>query len=349
MILKISAIFSFSLLIHASLHGQIGGRHVYDFLNLTTGPSITAVGGINVSTVGDDLHMAYQNPALLTDSMDNHLVLSYTDYLADIGFGYAGYSKSFEGLANFHTGVQFVDYGQFEEADEFGNRLGTFSAGEWAWALGASRSIGPFQYGAQVKVIYSRLAPGFQSVGLLGDFGGAYFGKNGLFSAGLTIRNVGAQLSGYADTGIREPVPTQVILGFSNKLKYMPLRFSVTAIHLEQPKLYVEDPNRPVERDLNGNLIDNSPSTVDRVFRHLVFGGEFLLGQALRLRLGYNHQRRQELRSINRGGTTGFTFGAGLRLKRLLIDYGFGSYGLNGLFHTHQFGIGMNFTKPKSS
>ncbi|MEM6629461.1 MAG: penicillin-binding protein, partial [Bacteroidota bacterium] len=94
MSVKICVFFSLLFISLPNIYGQIGGRHVYDFLNLTTGPSVTAVGGVNVSTMGDDLHMAYQNPALLTDSMDNHLVLSYTDYLSDIGFGYAGYSRS---------------------------------------------------------------------------------------------------------------------------------------------------------------------------------------------------------------------------------------------------------------
>ena len=332
-----------------SLSAQIGGRHVYDFLNLSTGPAITALGGVNVSVIEDDVNLAYQNPALCTDSMDNHLSLSYTDYLADIGFGYAGYSKTIPQLGSMHTGIQFVNYGEFQEADALGNRLGTFNAYDLAWVIGGSRQLGRFRYGTQVKVISSQLAPGFSSLGFAADLGASYLAKNRLFSAGLVIRNMGFQISPYADTDLRESLPTQIIIGISNRLKYMPFRFSITAIHLEQAQLVFEDPDRLVEIDLNGNEIDNSPSSLDKVFRHLVFGGEFLLGNAMRIRVGYNHMRRQELRSINRGGMTGFTLGTGIRLKRIHIDYGFGSYGLNGLFHTHQFGIGINFNPPNST
>ena len=335
------------LLITTPGYCQVGGRHVYDFLNLSTGPFITALGGVNVSIWEDDLHLAFQNPALLTDSMDNLLALSYTDYLADIGFGFAGYSKTISGLGSFYSGIQFVDYGELQEADALGNKLGTFSAGELAWALGYSRAVGRFRYGVQTKLIYSKLAPDFQSFGLAADLGAAFQGKERLFSAGLVVRNVGAQLTTYSGEGIRENLPFQVILGISNRLRYVPFRLSITAIHLEQPQLVYDDPDAPVELDLNGNEIDNSPGFADKLFRHLIFGGEFLLGKALRLRMGYNHLRRQELRSQNRGGTTGFTFGAGIFLKRVKIDYGFGSYGLNGLFHTHQFGMAINFNPLK--
>ena len=332
-----------------SLSAQIGGRHVYDFLNLSTGPAITALGGVNVSVIEDDVNFANQNPALCTDSMDNHLSLSYTDYLADIGFGYAGYSKTIPNLGSFHTGIHFVNYGEFQEADALGNRLGTFNAYDLAWVIGGSRQLGRFRYGTQGKVISSQLAPGFSSLGFAADLGGSYLAKNRLFSAGLVIRNMGFQISPYADTDLRESLPTQIIIGISNRLKYMPFRFSITAIHLEQAQLVFEDPDRPVEFDLNGNEIDDSPSSLDKVFRHLVFGGEFLLGNAMRIRVGYNHMRRQELRSINRGGMTGFSLGTAIRLKRIHFDYGFGSYGLNGLFHTHQFGIGINFNPPNST
>lgn len=346
---KRSVLYLSFLFFTSWVNAQIGGRHVYDFLNLSTGPSVTALGGVNVSSPENDLQMAYQNPALCSDSMDNQLVLSYTDYLADIGFGYVGFGKTFEGVGSFHTGVQLVNYGEFQETDELGNRLGTFSASDWAWVIGGAREWGRLRYGAQVKVIASQLAPGFSSLGIATDLGASFHAKNKLLTAGLVVRNIGVQLTPYADTDIRESLPTQVIIGVSNRLKYMPFRFSLTAIHLERPKLVLEDPDQPIEVDLNGNEIDTSPSGLDRVFRHLVFGGEFLLGKALRLRMGYNHMRRQELRSINRGGMTGFSLGTGIRLKRLYIDYGFGSYGLNGLFHTHQFGIGINFNPPNST
>lgn len=326
------------------LSAQIGGRHVYDFLNLPPSARHAALGGVNVSTWDDDPAFAAQNPALINDSMHQHMALSFVNYLADIGYGYAGYSHTVAGLGSFHTGIQYVNYGQMQGADPFGNLTGEFGAQDLAWSLGYSRSIfiDQLRVGANLTFISSSLAPGFTSAGLAMDLGAAYRSKDKLFSAGLSLRNAGMQLSTYTPGASREPLPFEIVAGISNKLRYMPLRFSVTLIQLEHPNLIYEDPNAPVELDLAGNPIEPPNQTVDRIFRHVVFGGEFLLGRSLRLRAGYNHLRRQELRAENRGGMTGFSLGAGLRVRQFALDYGYSSYGVNSLFNTHQFSIRVN-------
>ncbi len=327
------------------IRAQIGGKYTYDFLNLSPAPRVTALGGVNISTLDDDLNMGYQNPALVNDSMHHRITLSYTDYLADIHFGYAGYSRSWKGIGSFHVGMNYVNYGTMQETDPFGTILGEFTAGEWAFVAGGASAVGPFRYGAHLKVVHSRLAEEFSSWGIATDIGAAFLHPNKLFTAGVVVRNAGVQLSTYVDEASREPLPLQVIVGISNKLKYMPLRLSVTAIHLENPTLVQVDPNAPPEFDLNGEIIDQEPAFSDKIFRHLVFGGEFLLGNAMRLRAGYNHMRRQELRSENRGGLTGFSFGVGIRINRFMIDYGYASYGINSLFNTNQFGINIDLNQ----
>ncbi|MFK7925967.1 MAG: type IX secretion system protein PorQ [Bacteroidia bacterium] len=322
----------------SSANAQIGGRNVYDFLNLTPTGRLVALGGVNVSTMDDDPNQAAQNPALLNDSMHNHLSLSFSNYLAGIVYGYTSYAYHKEGIGTFHAGVQYVNYGKMIEADPFGNITGEFGAGEVAVILGYGSSWKQLSFGANWKFISSTIAPGYNSTGIAIDLGGAYRSKDKLFSAGVTVRNLGAQLSTYAAGGVREPLPFEVIAGISQKLRYMPLRFSITATNLDIPRLIYKDPNPEQQFDLAGNPIDPPNQTVDLIFRHFVFGGEFLLGKALRIRGGYNHLRRQELRSANRAGMTGFSLGAGIRISRLAFDYGFASYGANNL-QTHQFSL----------
>ena len=329
------------------LSGQIGGRHTYDFLNLSPSARLASMGGVNVSTFDDDVHFGYQNPALVNDSMHRQLGLSFVNYLLDISYGYAGYSHKFDKLGNFHTGIHYVNYGTFKEADPFGNITGEFSAGDVAWIVGLSRSYKRLRYGANLKWIYSTLANGFNSMGVAVDLGGAYVSKTKLFSAGLVVKNLGTQLSTYVPGAAREPLPFEIVAGLSNKLKYMPLRFSLTFVQLEHPDLILEDPNAEIETDFNGNPIEKN-QTLDRITRHVVFGGEFLLGRALRLRGGYNHLRRQELRSENRGGMAGFSLGFGLRIHRFAFDYGYAAYGLNSTFNTHQFSLLLNLGKKKT-
>ncbi|MEM9985291.1 MAG: PorV/PorQ family protein, partial [Bacteroidota bacterium] len=195
--------FAISCTIGAS--AQVGGRHIYDFLNLVPSARIGALGGVNVSILDDDVHFGSQNPALVNPEMHQRLVASYSPYLAGIKYGYTGYSHTVEGIGSFHSAIQYMNTGQMQGADEFGNFTQTFSAQELVWMIGGSRSWGQFRYGSNVKVISSTLAPGFGSWGLAADLGGSFRSKDSLFSAGLVLRNLGFQLSTYTATGSREP------------------------------------------------------------------------------------------------------------------------------------------------
>ena len=328
-----------------STQAQVGGRHIYDFLNLIPSARIAALGGVNVSTLDDDVHFGSQNPALVTEAMHGRASLSYSPYLAGIHYGYSGYSHTFEGVGSFHTAIQYMNTGAMQGADEFGNLTQTFTAQELVWMVGGSRSWRGFRYGSNLKVISSTLAPGFGSWGLAMDLGGSYRSKDSLFSAGLVLRNMGVQLSTYTGTGGREPLPFEIVAGISNRLRYMPMRFSVTFIQLEHPDLIIDDPDAPVEVDLNGNPIEAGPRIADHIFRHFVFGTEFYLGNFMRLRAGYNHLRRQELRGTSRGGFTGFSLGVGIRASRFAFDYGFRSYGVGSVFGVHQFSLSVQLAQ----
>ena len=331
-----------------SLFAQIGGGHTYDFLNLTYSARLVGIGGENISTFDDDVSLALNNPSLLNDSMHKHAAISFSTYLAGIKYGYASYSHTLKKIGSFHAGVQYVNYGTLQGADEFGNLTQTFSANDLVIIVGGARELKRrVRLGANMKYISSNPATGFgyNSSGLAWDIGAHYRSKNELFSAGISIQNLGLQLTTYTGTPEKEPLPFEITMGVSNKLKYMPLRFSVTFVHLQKPQLIFEDPDKPKELDLNGEVIQARNQWVDNLFRHTVFGGEFLLGPALRLRFGYNHLRARELRAENRSGFTGFSLGLGFRVKRLAFDYGYSSYGISSLFQAHQFGLLLNLAK----
>ena len=336
-----------ALLTYEGAFAQIGGRHVYDFLTLSPSARIVALGGVNISTLDNDINLAAQNPGLLNDSMHKHVSLTWSNYLTDIKYGYAAYAHHFEKLGTFHAGVQFLNYGTLQGADVFGNLTNEFSAGEYAVYLGAARAWKRFSYGANLKFISSTLGPGFNSAGIAMDIGGSYYSKSRLFSAGVVAKNIGTQLSTYVGSASREPLPFEIQAGISNKLKYMPLRFSLTASNLDQLDLIYQDPNAEPQFDLAGNEIPVKNQTIDGIFRHFVFSTEFLLGRSLRLRAGYNHLRRQELSSETRGGLTGFSMGIGIRVKKIIFDYGFSSYGVNSRFQAHQFSLAYNLQKAR--
>ncbi|WNJ21513.1 type IX secretion system protein PorQ [Pontibacter sp. G13] len=336
-------------LLPIGMKAQIGGRHAFDFVNIPVSARTLALGSINVSTQDEDLMMAIDNPALLNEDMHNRVGISLSPYVGGIFHEYVGYARHFEGVGTFHSAVQVINYGEMTEADATGQVLGSFSANEFAWVVGYSRKQGIFRYGANMKLLISQLAPGFSASGIAMDFGAAYRSKSELFHAGISVQNLGVQLTNYTASGERYPLPFQVVAGVSNKLKYMPLRFSITATNLEQPILIYQDPNpQPVIDPFTGEEIQPENTFFDNLFRHFVFGTEFLLGNALRLRAGYNYMRRQELRPENRGGFTGFSLGVGVNSRRVAFNYGYASYGIGNAFNSHQFSAIINLSKPEA-
>lgn len=309
---------------------QTGGNNTYEFLNLTCPARVVALGGTLISVKDKDLNLALQNPSLLDSSMHNTLSLSYVNYLADIQYGYAAYSRTFRKLGSFSAGMQFMDYGKFTSAEVTGELTGQFTASEYALNLSYARPIDSlFAVGGTLKTIYSNLS-GYTSIGNAVDVGAVYSSKKHMSSAALVIKNFGRQWKDY--DLIREPLPFEIQLGFSKKISHAPFRINFTATHLEKWDLTYADPSVPTTDPITGTVIEKSKisTLTDKLGRHLVFGGEILLSQNFHLRLGYNFQRRQELKLETRSGIAGFSFGFGLRISKFILSYGYAKYHLAG-------------------
>ena len=334
-------LLSILLILPGFLPAQIGDAMYIAFLNLTPAPRAASLGGTNISTFDHDVNFAYQNPALANDSMHQQASFSIANYLADITYGYASYAHHFDGIATFHTGVQYLSYGKMIEADVFGNQLGNFSASDLAWVVGGAIQKNLFRFGANLKVINSNIS-GFRSHWGLGmDLGGAYISEKGNFTAGMAFRNIGFSLTRFnVAEEVNTGLPFEMSIGISHRLEHMPLRFSVTATNLQTPNLIFYDKDAPPEIDLSGEPIETSFPFFDNLFRHFVFGTEFLISKGFNIRAGYNHMRRQELRSANRAGISGFSFGAGIKIKMFRLDYGLASFHAVG--PTHQFMVATN-------
>jgi hypothetical protein len=74
-----------------------------------------------------------------------------------------------------------------------------------------------------------------------------------------------------------------------------------------------------------------------------VFNTELILGQNLRLRFGYNYLRKRELAIADFTGTTGFSWGFGIKIKKLYCSYGSANYHLGN--STNQFSIMANISE----
>ena len=62
------------------------GTVAYNFLNLPSSSHIYGLGGVNISTVEDNLNTTDQNPALLGPEMDMQIGLNYMRYVGETNF-----------------------------------------------------------------------------------------------------------------------------------------------------------------------------------------------------------------------------------------------------------------------
>ena len=312
---------------------QIGGDHTYDFLNIPVSARVGALGGNLISVKDDDPNLSVDNPSLLNPEMNSTLSLTYIDYFADINYGYVSYVKDMKKYGTFSSGIKYINYGNFTETDEGGNELGNFTAGEYAFILGWGKALDTsWSVGANLKPVYSSLYQ-YNSFGIATDLGVTYYNPVRQFTASAVIKNMGMQLKPYVE-GNREPLPFEVQMGVSKRLKHMPLRVSVIATHLEQWDLTYDDSTSTNTN--NTTVLENNVETepkknyLDKAMRHVVVGAEFVPSKSFNLRFGFNYKRRKELALTNRPGMVGFSWGMGIRVKKFHLSYGSARYHLAG-------------------
>lgn len=346
MILKKLLFLGFSALICLDSVAQVGGNNTYEFLNLPISARVSALGGNLLSTRDNDLNVAIVNPSLLTDSMDNNIAFSYVNYFADVNYGYFAYAKKFRKLGNFSAGIQYLDYGDFVRTDPTGMVTGNFIAKDMSLNIGYARSIldSNLYVGATLKTIYSNMAS-YTSWGSALDLGATYVRPKKNFAMALVVKNVGRQWKTYVP-GNKEKLPFEVQIGITKKPKHVPFRLSLTYENLEKWDLtYIDPANPPLTEDpLTGEPIKQNKYKVfgDKLMRHIVIGGEFIVTKNFFLRAGYNYQRRKELKIPEKRGASGFSFGFGFRIYKFHISYGRAVYHIAGPSNNFSVSVDLN-------
>ncbi len=282
-------------------------QNVYEFLELDNSARAGALAGSFVSN-NDDPNVIFYNPAGLSLLNESPISFSYVKHLLDINLTSLAYSTEIEGIGRVGAAIKYINYGDFKEATEDGEITGNFGAGDVAFIIGYSNSLDKnFYYGINGKVIYSSIA-GYSSTGLAADLGLHYAFPEDEFDIGFAILNAGSQLSAYENT--KESLPLDIVIGASKRLAHLPLRLSLDFHKLNE------------KRDDFGSK-----------FRAFTVGAEFTLSKALRLRLGYDNEKRKDLKIGTTSGVAGLNIGVGLVISRYDFDYGFSSMGLIGGLH----------------
>ncbi len=343
--MNIRSVFSLCIVFLSSLasFAQIGGSTVYNFLSLPASSTTAALGGDGVALLSEDVSQGFTNPALYNPLQNNRIAFHNAFYYTGINFGSLSFARHFpKKKFTLGAGLQYINYGKLQGYNLYGTPLGDFTAGEYALNVAYSQEIAKnLRAGVALKFVASFLES-YSSFAVAFDAGLVYSDSLGLNTLAISIQNAGRQISTYSGN-LREPLPLNVKIGFAKKLPNAPFRFFVTAHHLQTFDIQYADPAKGVQNPFFGDSLSgngNSSSTGDKIMAHFIIGTELLMGKNLSIRFGYNHLRRQELKLSARSGLTGFSFGAGVRVRRFRLDYALSVYHLVGA--THQLGISTN-------
>ena len=339
--------FILTLLMILTLHSamaQLGGSKTYMFLNMTNSARISALGGNFVPVYDHDINLAYSNPSLISEQMNNQISLNYLNYFADVNAGFVAYGHHFNKVGTFVATLQFLGYGDFTERDNTGRELGSFNAGEYSLNIGWSKKLSEhFQMGVNLKNIYSQLDR-YSSYGIAVDLALSYIQTEKDLYSSLIIKNLGGQITTYTE-GVREPIPFEIQWGISKKFEHAPLRVMMLLNDLQKWDLTYSDPNKEPEIDpFTGEEIKTTGwEWGDKAMRHVVLGIEFVPGKGnFMVQLSYNYRRRQELKLASRTAMVGFSFGFGIRISKFKLSYAHANYHLAG--GTNTFTITTNIS-----
>ena len=332
-------ILFFSLQLSAQ---TLGGNTVFNFLKLPNTPQLSALGGINVSQISNDVGLAFNNPSLLKPQMHSQLNAVFNGFYAGITSYHLSLGYHHQRLnTNFLWGLNFINYGTTQETDASGNILGKFHPTDWVMQVSASRSyLEKWNYGATLKFISSNYGQ-YNSTGVAVDVGILYHDSLKLFSASLLVKNMGFQIQKYDGTDPGD-LPFDLEVGVTKKLEKAPFSFSLTAHHLQHFNISYDD---TLFNNDNGFVNSgNKKFTFDKLFRHIVIATTIYLGDKVELTAGYNHLRRKEL-NIGSGGNglNGFSLGVALILDKLQVRYARSQYQNNTAYN--QFGLNMTLNK----
>lgn len=326
-------------LVNTFSFGQVGGKSVYQFLDLVTSPRQAALGGKLITIYDSDVNQALFNPATINEKMDNHLSLNYGSLFGEITYGTASYAYTFDRRTQtFHAGVNYVNYGDFDGYDEDGLETTSFTGSEIALSFGYAYNIpsSDVYVGANAKLISSTLEK-YNSFGGAIDLGAIYVDDYNDINVALSIRNIGMQFSTYA--GMNEKLPLEIVAGVSQQLEHVPLRWHLTLENLQQWDVSFSNPAR-AEGNIDGGSTPEKVGFFNNALRHVIVGAELFPEKAFNLRLGYNFRRGEELSIEEQRNFSGISLGFGLRFNKIKFDYSYSRYTLAG--NTSLFGLTIN-------
>lgn len=287
------------------------GEEVFNFLRYPNSSRANALGGHTVSLIERDPSLIFHNPSLLGGEMDRMLNLNYMNYFGGIQLGSALFTKASGERGAWGAGATFINYGTIKETTVDKQILGEVSMKDISLNAFYSYDLSDkWRGGLSLKFLYSSLA-NYTSIGLGVDAGLSYYNPDREFSYGVTLKNIGAQLTAY--NAERARLPWDIQMGISKKMEHAPIRFSLTAMYLNRWKFdYIDATNQSTEIKENFSK---------RLFKHFVIGVDFVPSENFWIGAGFNPKVNMDMKLQEGGnGMGGFSIGAGVKVSNFDVS-----------------------------
>lgn len=300
----------------------IGGATVFHFINQPNTAALSALGGVNISSINNTVGLAFHQPALLRKDTEKKYEASFNNFIAGIK-NYSFIASHYFQEKNFTAaiGVNYFNYGTITETDAAGNVFGNTNLNDYSIQIQIAKQYKEkWFYGATLKYISSNYSI-YKSNGVAVDAGICYYNHYKKLQIGFLVKNIGSQLKTYSNTGKAE-LPFDMQIGITKKLEKAPLQFSLTAHHLQAFNILYSD----ADFNTSEGLTDDE-STLKKILAHFVLATEIFVGDKIRTTISYNFLRRDDLKTYQSGnGLSGFNLGISVLLKKLHLHYATGFY-----------------------
>jgi hypothetical protein len=289
-----------------------------EFLNLDVGPRGIAMGGA-ISAVTSDVFSLYWNPAGLNNIPRASAGAMHNEYLAGIRMQYAGYAQRITDLAVLGAAVRYLDAGEIDNTDVNGTVMGRFRPRNYVYEIGWAEQITDLAdaerdvaIGVTARWIQSDLVA--HANGIAGDVGmqASYPEAARPYFFSLVAQNLGR---GQKFDKVRDRLPFRGRVGAA----IYPAPFALLSLEAVLPVS-----NTPYGA-VGAELSMDAPSDVKGF-----------------LRAGYN--TLDQFGGLD--GLRGVSFGIGMKIIDLSIDYAFVPYGILG--QTHRVSVGWNLPAKHS-
>lgn len=312
------------------LRAQIAGLATLSVLDMSTDARAAAVGMDYLAVFDAGVLQRLDNPSLLF-SRQRMVSLNIATLFDHSSYGSVAYSFDMPHIGLLTVGLRFCNYGSFEGYDVNDLPTGEFHAGDYMMVVGWGMVIDSnFSIGANLKPIYSQYDT-YKALAIALDVSGSYASDDHRLVASLMARNVGAQVMTFDNTV--ERLPFELSATCSYKLRRAPFRFFVALTELQKWNLrYSDDLNPSSTTDpFSGEVKTDSDSKIffDKLARHFVAGVELDINNKFFARLGYNYRQTKETQYVGNTNGSGFSFGVGLKTKRVDFSFARNNYHLS--------------------